>query len=141
MNEDFLHYIWQYGLYDLSDFKTTDGREIRVVFPGIPNNDAGPDFLDAKLQIGRVMWVGHVEIHVNSSDWVKHKHQLDKAYDPVILHVVYNADKKVKNSLGLSLTEVELKINPGFYSYYEEMLSDLQPIPCGLHWQDFTGEG
>ena len=47
MKEDFLHYVWQNRHYDFLNLKTTDGRNVKVVFPGYHNHDAGPDFLQA----------------------------------------------------------------------------------------------
>ncbi len=133
-----MHYIWRYALYDSSDLFTTCGKIISVINPGQYNRDAGPDFLEAKLMIDKVLWVGHVEIHVNSRDWEYHKHQLDPAYDPVVLHVVYTADKQVRNSVGTLIPTVELKINPDFFARYQQLLAELKPIPCGLRWQDLS---
>ena len=47
MKEDFLHYVWQHRHYDFLNAKTTDGKQVNVVFPGFHNFDAGPDFLQA----------------------------------------------------------------------------------------------
>ncbi|MDZ7845695.1 MAG: DUF2851 family protein [Owenweeksia sp.] len=46
---------------------------------------------------------GNVEIHINSSDWLKHGHQHDRAYDNVILHVVYEHDKEIPDVNGEAL--------------------------------------
>ncbi len=133
-----MHYIWRYALYNSSDLVTTSGKTIQVISPGNYNRDAGPDFLEAKLMIDNILWVGHVEIHINSRDWEYHKHQFDPAYDPVILHVVYTADKQVRNSAGIDIPTAELKINPGFFSRYQQLLAELKPIPCGQRWQDIS---
>jgi len=138
MSEEFLHYIWKYGLYSSSDLLTTCGKRIKVVNPGHYNMDAGPDFLEAKLVIDNVIWVGHVEIHVYASDWYHHKHQLDPAYDPVILHAVKHSDRQVSNSAGLFIPTTELKFKPEFYSRYQQLLTELNPIPCGSKWQDLS---
>lgn len=91
MNEDFLHYLWKYRLFNKL-LQTTEGETIEILSPGIHNHHAGPDFSDARLRIGQAMWAGNVEIHVNTSDWLKHGHQHDPAYDNVVLHVVYHHD-------------------------------------------------
>ena len=63
-----------------------------VLKSGDQNFNAGPDFLNARLRIGDTTWAGNVEIHINSSDWIKHQHQKNKAYNNVILQVVYQND-------------------------------------------------
>ena len=88
MKEEFLHYIWKYRLYN-KPLKTIENEHIKVISPGIHNHNAGPDFSDVRLRIGEALWAGNVEIHVNSSDWYRHGHQHDPAYDNVVLHVVF----------------------------------------------------
>ena len=55
-----------------------------MIDTGLPNSDSGPDFFNAKLKIGGTLWVGNVEIHTASSDWFRHGHDRDIAYDSVI---------------------------------------------------------
>ena len=80
MNEEFLHYIWKYRLFNRI-LQTSEGEEIEILSPGIHNHNSGPDFSDARLRIGSALWAGNVEIHINTSDWLKHGHQNDPAYD------------------------------------------------------------
>ncbi len=94
MNEDFLIYLWTYQLIDLN-LKTTDEEDVAVQKPGLRNTNSGPDFFNGKVKIGDTTWAGNIEIHIYSSDWHKHQHQLDPAYDNIILHVVYQDDKPV----------------------------------------------
>jgi len=98
MKEDFLHFIWKNRLFNDISLLTTTGEKITVLNPGIHNFDSGPDFFDAKIQIGDIVWAGNVEIHQKSSDWYVHGHEKDAAYDNVILHVVYQDDIPVYNS-------------------------------------------
>ncbi len=95
MREAFLHYIWKNKIYDQESLRTQKGEKISVLFPGYQNRDAGPDFLEAKLRIGDILWVGNVEIHLKSSDWYVHGHERDPAYDNIILHIVYEDDLPV----------------------------------------------
>ncbi len=85
-----------------------------MIKPGMHNSDAGPDFLDARLSIGGTLWAGNVEVHVRASDWMKHKHHLDKAYDNVILHVVYHADEAIRNGEGQTIPALNLQ---GLFDY------------------------
>lgn len=96
MKEELLVHVWQYKLFDNYVFNTSDGENIEILSFGVRNLDSGPDFFNAKIKIGNQIWAGNVEIHINSSDWYKHKHQIDKAYSNVILHVVFNHDKEVE---------------------------------------------
>lgn len=138
MNEEFLHYIWKYALYNSSGLVTECGKKVRVVNPGRHNRDAGPDFLEARLNIDDILWVGHVEIHINSADWEKHGHQNDPAYDPVILHVVGKAGKQVKNSQNQPVLTAELKISREIFDNYKELLTELKPVPCAGKWQELS---
>ena len=107
--EEFLHFIWQFRLYNSLQLYTATGQPIEVVRPGTLNKNAGPDFLHAKLIIDKTIWIGNVEIHLNSSDWIVHRHQYDNAYDNVILHVVYVHDKPIYRTDGTLIPVLVLK--------------------------------
>jgi len=96
--------------------RTTDGRKVEILSVGEHNRDAGPDYSHARVLIDGKEWVGNIEIHVSSSDWIKHHHHLDKAYDNVILHVVRTADKPVYNTRGELVPQCELQY-PGDTDY------------------------
>lgn len=123
MPELLLHYIWQKGLFKVLPQQTTDGRSLEVLDVGQHNTDAGPDFFAATIRIDGVVWSGNVEIHVKSSDWNRHGHQTDAAYNSVILHVVKEADKEVFNQRGEQLVQCELQY-PNDPGYLERMLAD-----------------
>ena len=95
MQEDFLHYIWKYKKFDVFSLVTTKNEAIEILSVGQHNTNSGPDFFNAKLRIDNQLWAGNVEIHINSSDWYLHKHEVDKAYDNVVLHVVWNDDAEI----------------------------------------------
>ena len=94
MNEALFQFIWQYSLYNPFGLQTPDGEPVTVVTSGKLNRDAGPDFLEAKVKVGATLLVGNVELHIKSSDWLKHGHQHDAAYQNLILHVVYENDEQ-----------------------------------------------
>lgn len=89
MREDFLHFVWKFQKFPFHKLNTTSGYALVVVLPGIANKHDGLDFLSAKIQIGDLLWVGAVEIHLSSADWYRHQHQNNPLYDNVILHVVW----------------------------------------------------
>jgi hypothetical protein len=126
MTEDFLQYIWQYGYFNSHNIKTTGGENIIIRNRGILNKDSGPDFFNARIIIGQTEWAGNVEIHLKSSDWQKHKHQNNKAYNNVILHVVYEDDYP-----GLMPTlEMKNLLNPDLYLKYINFIHSSTKIPC-----------
>ena len=91
--EMLLQYLWENRLWEYSAQKTTDGRHLSVIDPGLKNTGAGPDFFNAKIEIDGQMWAGNVEIHCRASDWRRHHHDEDPAYDTVILHVWASATR------------------------------------------------
>ncbi|MDF1671873.1 MAG: DUF2851 family protein [Vicingaceae bacterium] len=109
MKEDFLHYVWKYKLFNTSNLLTTNNEEITIINSGQHNTNAGPDFFNGKVIIGSTTWAGNIEIHINSSDWLAHKHQNDKAYENVVLHVVFNDDKVIYDINNNPIPTLELK--------------------------------
>ena len=109
MQEDFLHYIWQHKKFDTNHLKTTNEETISVVSVGQYNTNSGPDFFNAQLKIGNQLWAGNVEIHIKSSDWFLHNHEQDKAYDNVILHVVWEHDTNIYRKDNTAIPTLELK--------------------------------
>lgn len=93
--EQLLQYVWKHKIYPFSGLTTTNGEVVEVIDPGLQNHDAGPDFFNAKLKMGDVMWVGNVEVHEKASGWYQHGHHLNPAYANVILHVVGEADTDI----------------------------------------------
>ena len=126
MREEFLYYIWENRLTN-KDLKTTESEAVDIVATGYRNTDSGPDFLEAKIQIGDKLWAGHVEIHVKSSDWNRHGHQNDKAYKNVILHVVYENDVQVND---IPTLELKGHFDESLFTQYQKLISSKNWIPC-----------
>ena len=126
MREEFLYYLWENRLTDKT-LSTTEGESVEVVATGFRNTNSGPDFLEAKIQIGDKLWAGHVEIHVKSSDWNRHGHQTDKAYKNVILHVVYENDTKVND---IPTMELKGRFDETLFANYQRFISSKSWIPC-----------
>ena len=109
MQEDFLHFIWKHKKFDLTNLKSTNDELIEIVSVGQHNLNSGPDFFNAQLRINDQLWAGNVEIHINSSDWYVHNHEVDSAYDNVILHVVWEHDSEVFRKNNAQIPTLELK--------------------------------
>lgn len=141
MTEAFLYFLWQFHYFDHSDLQTTQGEPIQVLHPGFRNPNAGPDFLNARLLINDVEWVGTVEAHIKASDWLAHRHQHDRAYDNVILHIVWTDDRpqtadstqrRPTRSDGSPLPTLELHNRTGsdLLSRYQSLTESPESIPC-----------
>ncbi|NVK52712.1 MAG: DUF2851 family protein [Flavobacteriaceae bacterium] len=133
MKEEFLHYVWQHQQFVSLPIKTTSHKRIQVQYPGAYNTNSGPDFLNAKIVIDDILWVGHVEIHVKSSDWYVHKHEEDISYDTVILHMVWDDDVEVfrKDNKQIDTLEVATYINKSTLKNYLMLSSNTACwIPC-----------
>lgn len=131
MTEEFLYYIWKFRLFQLN-FQLASGEACQVIDPGLRNEHSGPDFFNAKIKIGKTLWAGNVEIHVKSSDWQKHNHSINEAYDNVILHVVYIHDQETyaKNGVAIPVLELIDKFNLTVYKRYEGFMKSNSWIPC-----------
>ncbi len=109
MQEDFLHYIWKHKKIDVSALKTSTNETIQIVSVGQHNFNAGPDFFNAQIKIDEQLWAGNVELHIKSSDWYVHNHETDRAYDNVILHVVWEHDTDVFRKDNTQIPTLELQ--------------------------------
>ncbi len=131
--EALLHYIWEYGLYFKSGLTTTDGQDVEVLHQGVRNTDGGPDFLNAVVRIGAMKWAGNIEIHQKASEWFKHKHDCDRAYDNVILHVVEKNDRDIFRNNGQKMATMELKYPASISLRYKELLNTVSWPACATH--------
>ncbi len=125
MQEDFLHYIWKHKKIDVTNLKTTNGEVITILSVGQHNVNAGPDFFNAQLKIDNQLWAGNLEIHIKSSDWFLHNHEQDKAYDNVILHVVWEHDTNVYRKDNTTIPTLELKeyVSKSALNNYQQLFS------------------
>jgi hypothetical protein len=135
VDESFLHFIWQLQYFEKESLQTTQREGLSIFRAGAMNTNAGPDFQQAKLRIEEVEWHGDVEIHFKSSDWNRHNHHTDEAYNKVILHVVWEDDQPVRRSDGTLLPTLVLKnkVAPAVLTRYYEFLENKKhhsPIPC-----------
>ena len=131
MPEIILHYIWEHCLWAGFEQYTTDGKKVEILSVGEHNRDAGPDYSHARIRIDGHEWVGNIEIHVCASDWTKHHHHLDKAYDNIILHVVRTADKPIYNSKGELVPQCELNY-PSDKDYLSALFESAQRMDSAI---------
>lgn len=129
MKEEFLYYLWENRLLS-HQLLTTSGLPVEIVNPGCRNLNSGPDYLEAKIRIDGQLWAGHVEIHVKTSDWNRHGHQHDSAYNNVVLHVVYENDTTVN---GIPVLVLKGHFDASLQYRYEKILASRQWIACERH--------
>ncbi len=127
MTERLLQFIWQFQYFNNSHLQTIEGELLQIISAGQYNTNQGPDFSDAKIRIGNTLWAGTVELHVLSSDWDKHKHQQDSKYDNVILHVVWEEDRRPNT---IPILELKDRVPKMVLQRYEELMNAVSFIPC-----------
>lgn len=127
MQEQLLQFIWQYKLFNTKSLITTNGQTIEILDNGKINKNGGPDFFNAKIKIDEIILAGNIEIHINASAWKLHKHHLDKKYNNVILHVVYNNDETVEH---LPTLELNGRISRTLLVKYEQLQQSTATVIC-----------
>ncbi len=88
-----------------------DGCRYKVVFRGRPWGERGPDFQGALVarEDGELLR-GDVEVHVRATDWRRHGHGRDPAYNQTICHVVLwdDAERPTQLEDGRTVPTLEL---------------------------------
>jgi hypothetical protein len=132
MKEDLLQFLWQHKYLLQKELFTTSGEPIQIIKTGLLNRHSGPDFFNAQIRIGDKLWIGNVEIHVKSSDWMKHGHQFDSAYHNVILHVVWQHNTEILDPFNNPYPTLEIAqlISEKILNNYKKMMEAKQEIPC-----------
>lgn len=126
-----MQYVWQHRLWPHSRLRTVDGLPVQIIDPGRLNTDAGPDFFNAKIAIDGRTWAGDVEIHVRASDWHRHGHDDDPAYDSVILHVVDRDDTAIHRRNGELIPQMQMPCSPDFSRRYAMLVESAdRDLPC-----------
>jgi len=133
MKEKYLHHLWKHKLLPLHKLQLSNGEKFKVIYQGEYNRyESGPDFLNAKIEIDGIVWIGNVELHVKSKDWYLHNHHRDRAYDNVILHVVYEDNGEiVQNDKTIPTLELKNTIDPDHYDKFRFLLNNKRTIICG----------
>ena len=128
--EEFLQYVWENRLFMSDSLKTVFDETLEIIDIGRRNTDSGPDFFNAKIKIDNTIWAGNIEIHKNGSDWNKHNHQTDKAYNNVILHVVEVNDQQIVRDKKEVVPTLLLKYPEYLKTNYQNLLDAKTWIAC-----------
>ncbi|MBS1737131.1 MAG: DUF2851 family protein [Bacteroidetes bacterium] len=140
MNESLLQYIWQFQYYNHAHLNTTKGDMLQIINAGTHNTHQGPDFKNAKIKINETIWAGHIELHVQSSQWQIHKHSTDENFKNIILHVVWKHDAEIIDISGHELPTLELqdRVSKILLEKFTALLAMPQFIPCEHQLPDLT---
>lgn len=133
MTERLLQFIWQMQYFNNTGLRTTCNESLQVIHPGYLNTNQGPDFQESSIRIDTTTWVGNIELHVKASDWKLHRHDDDKNYRNIILHVVWENDFTVKDASGNDMPVLVLqdKVSKLLLHRFEELMNTQSRIPCG----------
>jgi len=134
--ECFIQFIWKYRLYSGNSQTTTCGEKLEILSPGEQNLHAGPDFFNARIRFKKMAWAGNVEVHRRSSDWYKHGHHINPAYNNVILHVVGDYDTDVSNSLGRRIQTMVPEYKESLFQRFDMLKRSESWLPCGDYIAD-----
>jgi hypothetical protein len=135
MNERLLQYLWQFQYYNKQSSILDNGDTFQVIHPGRFNTNQGPDFLEARIRIEDTLWVGHVEVHVKTSDWFRHAHQFDRNYDNVVLHVVWEHDLPERDTR-IPVFSMQSRVPMLLLEQYRYWMDSASFIACGNQIRD-----
>lgn len=132
ISEQILQRIWKYRLFKQTDIYTHSGKRLSIKRIGDHNLNEGPDFENSVIEIDGVDWAGNVEIHISSSDWFRHQHQLHAGYNTVVLHVVFKHDTQVYRQDGTEPETLVLEplIDPLTFARYRNLTNNSFRIAC-----------
>ena len=99
LTERDIAHIWEGQRFPPQALATVDGQPLTVLYRGLPGRGPGPDFRDAVIETPRSTLRGDVELHLRASDFRRHGHHRDPAYDGLALHLVYWADEGINTLL------------------------------------------
>ncbi|HIP31461.1 MAG TPA: DUF2851 family protein [Crocinitomicaceae bacterium] len=132
MIESYLHQIWKTKRLPQFSFELENKNKVDVLDFGEYNeNNSGPDFKFGAIKLDDIRFHGHIEMHVRSSDWYRHKHHVDVNYNNVILHVVYVNDKQViQNGVAIPTIAIKDLIDEEHYKKFIRKQLSLSEFPC-----------
>jgi hypothetical protein len=152
-SERHLQCLWADARLRPGGLRSTEGESIEVEHPGEWNLEAGPDFTNAVLRIGkdRRRMAGDLEIHIHPNGWRQHGHHRDPRYEQVRFHLVYFPGSEIRGLIQIPLQEL-LCAKPRFSfesiditAYPYSIPADAPPLQTlhpdrKTHWLECAGE-
>jgi len=93
LSERDLAQLWDGQRFPPQALTTAAGQPLRVLYRGRRGGGPGPDFRDAVIEAPWGTLKGDVELHVRTSDFRRHGHHRDPAYNRLALHLVFWPDE------------------------------------------------
>jgi len=151
--ERHLQCLWADPRLRPTGLKTSEGEPAAVEHPGDWNLEAGPDFLNAVLLVGKEKRriSGDLEIHIHSNGWRQHGHDGDPRYTNVRFHIVYFQGIEISGLIQIPLQET-LATDPRFSFENIDLTAYPYSIPAGdfpllgmhpdqkIQWLESAGE-
>jgi len=133
--ERHLQCLWADPRLRPTGLTTSEGEPVYVEYPGDWNLEAGPDFLNAILLVGKEKRriSGDLEIHIHPNAWNQHGHGNDPRYTNVRFHVTYFQGVEISGLAQIPLQET-LSSDPCFSFECIDVTAYPYSIPSG----DFT---
>lgn len=128
--EKLLHYVWQHRLFPDHGLQTAHGESVDIIDTGLHNSNSGPDFFNAKIRVNGLLWIGNVEIHERASDWYRHHHETDPAFDNTVLHICTIIDTEITTSSGRVIPQLKMEIPEYVRTNYAELSEEDTYPPC-----------
>jgi len=140
MREELLHFIWRFRYFNQQGLFTETGETIQVLSPGECHADQGPDFKNARIRLGDRLCEGAVEIHVLTSDWIRHAHDRDPHYARTILHVVWCNDWTGAIPPGnIPILVLQDRVSKLLLNRYERWMRNPNFVPCERQLREIGG--
>lgn len=145
--------LWANPRLRPTELKTSEGESVRVEHPGDWNLEAGPDFRNAVLLVGKEQRriCGDLEIHIHPTGWKQHGHGGDPLYANVHFHIVYFKGVEIPGLIQIPLQEI-LTLDPCFSFENIDLTAYPYSIPTGdspllemhpdqkIQWLESAGE-
>lgn len=128
MNERLLQFIWQFQYFNKQELQTAAAEPLQIIHAGHLNTNQGPDFKEASVKIGNTVLVGAAELHLRTSDWLKHQHDGDANYKNVVLHIVWQHDATIHTHV--PVLELQHRVSKIMLQQYQQWMNNPQLVPC-----------
>ena len=139
MKEEWIAHIWQNRLVNPNNLYSFKGQKLEVLSPGLLNSYSGPDFNTAKIRFRQETLVGRVEIHCKTSDFLKHHHSEDPAYQNLVAHVVWQHDLNHDPAEADFLIELSTQAPPGLLAKIKKINARGSVLACADYIHEVPG--
>lgn len=128
IHERLLQFIWQHQYFNTAQLCTTRNQPVTIRYRGDFNQNQGPDFLQARIELDGIQLAGSIELHIRTSDWDAHMHSADPNYKNVILHVVWEHDRPADDRH--PVLELQSRVPGSLLAHYRFLMQQPETIPC-----------